>query len=94
MVLPSQYLAQAARRPAEPQKRLMMAVLQAVLDDCRGTAASRRRGDGPHDVRAYRQARAYVASDDRAWPFSFENICEAVGLDAATIRRGIEATAT
>src|SRR5437867_7340906 len=29
-----------------------------------------------------RKAIAYVASRDRAWPFSFENLCEALGIDA------------
>jgi hypothetical protein len=34
-----------------------------------------------------------VESDDRTWPFSFENICEAVGLDAGTLRNGLLADA-
>jgi hypothetical protein len=33
-----------------------------------------------------RQAIAYVASTDRAWPFSFENRCDALGLDAPALR--------
>jgi hypothetical protein len=28
-----------------------------------------------------------MASTDRAWPFSFENICEALGVDPALLRR-------
>ena len=87
MILPSQYLAQAARDQAEPQKRLMLAVLQTVVDDCWGTAVRRRRGAAPLDRRASRQAQDYIDSPDRAWPFSFENICEAVGLDAGALRR-------
>ena len=83
-----QYLRRADQRLAEPQKRLMLAVLQTVLDDCHGTATRRSAGNGvPLDRRAYLQARAYVESPDRSWPFSFENICEAVGLDADGIRR-------
>ena len=64
----------------EPQRRLMAAVLQTVLDDVRGPS---RRAAGRH---AHEQARAYVASKDRSWPFSFENVCEAIGIDADRMR--------
>ena len=52
----------------------MAAVLQAALDDVRDAAA--RKG-----------ALAYVESDDRLWPFSFENLCEALDMDAGDVRR-------
>ena len=29
----------------------------------------------------------WFASSDRRWPYSFENICSALGLDAGGIRR-------
>ena len=52
----------------------MAAVLQAALDDVReGTARQ--------------AALAYVESGDRAWPFSFENLCEALDMDAGAVRR-------
>jgi hypothetical protein len=90
VMLPVQYLRRPDKRLAEPQKRLMLAVLQTVLDDCQGTAARRASGQGsPPDRRAYLQAKAYLDSRDRTWPFSFENICEAVGLDADGLRRGL-----
>jgi hypothetical protein len=66
----------------------MAAVLQAVVDDCRdGSAVQRSAGalsivEGP----GIHNAIAYVASGDRAWPFSFENLCEALGLDADSLR--------
>jgi len=31
----------------------------------------------------------WVASDDVAWPFSFRNVCEALSLDAACVRRAV-----
>jgi hypothetical protein len=64
----------------EPHRRLMAAVLKTVLDDVRGPS---RRASGH---RAHEQARAYVASTDRSWPFSFENVCEAIGIDADGVR--------
>lgn len=73
-----------------PHKRLMAAVLQTVIDDCWGTARRRAEGwpapDGPSGVR---RAIAYVTSTDRAWPFSFENLCDALSLDARRVRRAL-----
>jgi len=37
-----------------------------------------------------RNATAYVASTDRTWPFSFENLCEALGLDAGRLRTELQ----
>lgn len=72
---------------AEPHKRLMAAVLRAVVDDCRaGTPYRRSAGYAEIDVRHVRRALAYVASTDRDWPFSFENLCEALDMDANTLR--------
>jgi hypothetical protein len=87
VLLPVQYLHKPGERRMEPQKRLMLAVLQTVVDDCRGSPQRRAAGVAlPRDPRAYTAARAYAASTDRSWPFSFENLCEAVGLDARTLR--------
>jgi len=74
-------------RLAEPHKKLMAAVLRAVVDDCRaGTVYRRSAGYPAIDVRQVRNAMAYVASPDRAWPFSFENLCEALEVDANALR--------
>jgi hypothetical protein len=72
----------------EPHKQLMAAVLQTVLDDCRGSAYRRAAGYGvAANPRGVRRAVAYMMSTDRTWPFSFDNLCEALDLDAATLRR-------
>jgi hypothetical protein len=62
----------------------MAAVLQTAVDDyrwrdCRGAA-------GSSDLR---RAVAYVASRDRRWAFSFENLCEALSLDADVLRQSL-----
>ncbi len=60
-------------RSADPHRNLMAAVLRAVVDDmC--------------DAAARKNALAYVMSTDRQWPFSFENLCEALGMDADGVR--------
>jgi hypothetical protein len=80
-MLPTQYLRRAGSHESDPHRRLMAAVLQTVVDDWRGgngrLVASR------HSV----AAGAYLASTDRVWPFSFENVCEALGLDPGSLRR-------
>ncbi len=81
---------QGLRSAVEPHKRLMAAVLQAVVDDCRGSVYRRARGyRTPIAQRDVRKATAYVASTDRGWAFSFENLCEALGLDAGRLRRAL-----
>ena len=91
VMLPVQYLQAAGRRRIEPEKRLMAAVLQTVLDDFRGSVYRCAAGfPAPTDRRAYAQARAYVASTDRTWPFSFENVCEALGLDPTVLRQELQ----
>lgn len=75
---------------AAPHRRLMVAVLQTALDDCRGTATARALGLSlQRDRMATRGAIAFFESPDRRWPFSFLNICDAVGIDADTLRRAV-----
>jgi len=90
-LLPIQYLRDAGKRLAEPEKRLALAVLETVMYDCRTIEGPGT--DGParvRDRRAYGRAMAYVASEDRSWPYSFENLCDSLGVDADYLRRGIE----
>ena len=88
-MIPTPHLSGAADgRCIESHKRLMVAVLRTVVDDCRGSVYRRAAGyRAPTTLRGIRQANAYVASTDRAWPFSFENLCEALGVDAGCIRQ-------
>ena len=75
----------------DPHRKLMAAVLQTVVDDCRGSLYRRKAHPGaPVDVRGVRRAFAYMASSDRAWPFSFENLCDALGMDAGHVRQQLE----
>ena len=67
-----------------PHRRLMVAVLKRAIDDVQASADLT-----PSGVRCLRKATAYVASGDRVWPFSFENLCEALGFDARLLRRAL-----
>ena len=88
VMLPEQYLRKTGTYRIEPQKRLMLAVLQTVVDDCQASKNPPAAGaPGSRERRAYEEARAYLTSTDRRWPFNFENLCEALGLDAGSLRR-------
>lgn len=91
-MLPAQLLRKAGEHRGGPERRLALAVLQTVLYDCRsGAAVPGEEPASPRDRQAYERAMTYVMSRDRTWPYSFENLCETVDLDASCLRRGIRA---
>lgn len=60
-----------------PEQQLAFSVLfEAVLDLRKHRFATRRR-----QQRLYIDAYRWVASRDREWPFSFENLCVLFGID-------------
>ena len=64
------------------ERNLALAVLrEALLDLARYRFAKRRRGQ-----RFYWEAYTWVVDDDRTWPFSFVNLCEAIGLAVEATR--------
>ena len=73
------------------EKQLMAAVLEAAVEDCRGTGHRGALLRGPtRNMRHLLQAKAYVASRDRTWLFSFENLCEALDVDPGRLRRMLD----
>lgn len=68
-----------------PEGRLMARVLAEAKDDYlryRGVCSLRAR-------RRVAEVRAWFASDDTAWPFSFVNICHVLELDPEATRRSV-----
>ena len=86
IILPSQFAERGRART--PEQRLMWAVLSDALDlllaPLRPVALK-----ATSRPRAIAEARAWVASDDTLWPFSFENICGALGLHPDWLRRRV-----
>ena len=85
-LLPSQYYAALKRKGAhEPERRLAIAVLQDAVD-CyqKHLRASDRKAQ-----QLFADAQEWICSDDRTWPFSFENICDLLQINAAYLRRGL-----
>jgi len=64
--------------------RLMAAVLEDAVNILRKRPRSR----------AGREAREWITSKDTAWPFAYERICEALNLEAESIRREVTGTRT
>ena len=73
------------------ERRLMAAVLEAAVEDCLGTGHRGALARGPtRNLRHLLQAKAYVASRDRTWLFSFENLCDALDVDPGRLRRMLD----
>jgi hypothetical protein len=77
-------------RDDKPHRQLMAAVLQTAVDDYWDSFCPRSAGYGTIAARRRCcQARSYVLSKDRLWPFSFENLCDSLDLDAGMLRRAV-----
>ena len=73
-VLPAQFYSPQRRCSLQPEKRLMLAVLDdAVLAYLRG----------PQRVP---ETEAWFQADDFSWPYSFANLCDALALDRQAVR--------
>ena len=85
-LLPSQYFAALKRKAAhEPERRLAVAVLQDAVDCFQKHLRARDRK--AHQL--FCDAEEWICSDDRSWPFSFENICDLLQINAEYLRCGL-----
>jgi hypothetical protein len=78
-VLPVQM---ASPRAGTSSQRLMLAVLRVALDDFRRALTTPGRGG----VRARYELEKWFWSDDIQWPFSFVNLCQALGIEVDALR--------
>lgn len=87
VILPSQFTEQmGAKQSDRGEKRLMLAVLEeAVATFQRNVGANTR-----HGQRVFREAEDWIRSDNTAWPFAFENICQALEIEPEFLRRGLD----
>jgi hypothetical protein len=85
-LLPSQYFAALRRKGAhEPERRLVVAVLQDAVDCFQKHLFARDR----RARQLYLDAEEWISSDDRSWPFSFENVCDLLQINAEYLRHGL-----
>jgi len=79
---PSHYVTSVRAGISSPEKRLLMAVLLDAIEELKVVTQSAREGS---DAR-HRKLAAWFAARDVSWPFSFENVCEHLDLNADCIR--------
>ena len=80
IILPSQHF--GPRRKHAPEQRLMIAVLHDALDCLeKYRFATDRRGR-----RLFDEVTQWLGAKETGWPYSFESICEVLGLDADAVR--------
>ena len=85
-LLPSQYFAALRRKGAhEPERRLVIAVLQDAVDCFQKHLHARDR----KARQLFLDAEEWIMSEDRTWPFSFENVCDLLQINAEYLRRGL-----
>jgi len=71
--------------PTVQEEKLMFAVLSDAIE-CfqRYAGAADEKSRALHD-----EAAAWIANHETDWPFSFENICETLGLNPSYLRLGL-----
>jgi hypothetical protein len=85
IMLPAQFYSGQPRVVHQPERRLMLAVLEeAVLTFCKHLGDERVRSR-----RLVREVEQWMDSRNGDWPFSFENICATLNLDADALRHGL-----
>ena len=70
---------------AEPERRLLFAVLTDAIIRFRRLVESRR----PAARRDLLEAERWLRSEDRSWPCSFVNVCEALDIAPEPLRRAV-----
>jgi hypothetical protein len=69
----------------EPEKALLLAILEDAIHCYRKYRAARDRAGRER----FREAEQWIMEKGDDWLFSFENVCELLGLDPQFIRRGV-----
>jgi hypothetical protein len=69
-------------RAISSERALVLSVMWQALIDLRKFRFARRR----QHQRLYMDAYEWVVSSDRAWPYSFINLCELLNLDPEALR--------
>ena len=84
VMTPSQFHTPASETWWPAEKRLMLAVLTDAIDVLlRGPAVN-----GPRH-HLYEDTAGWLGSEDTEWPYSFVNICDALGLDVESVRTAL-----
>ena len=83
-VLPSQFF-----RPARTPDKGEVALMYAVLEDAVQCIAKQFVDNSLRTRRVAQEAEGWLLADDESWPFSFVNVCGALGLNPQYLRHGL-----
>lgn len=78
IIFPEEYFERRHADVVEPEKRLMLAILEDAINRTRSSF---------HSISI--EAQRWISNTDRSWLFSFENVCEALDMEPSYIRRGL-----
>jgi hypothetical protein len=85
-LLSAQYFDNMRRRTLlEPEKRLMLAVLEDAVDCFQDNLSV----EGGRRKMLFDDAEQWIRAKDGDWVFSFDHICEALGFNPAYVRQGL-----
>jgi hypothetical protein len=85
-LLPEQFFTLLGRRPLQGEKRLLLAMLEDAVH-CFQTYLLARK---PHERRLFQEAEEWIESRDAQWYFSFENICDILGIHPGRLRDALK----
>ena len=85
-LLSTQYFENLRRQTLfEPEKRLML----AILEDGIHCYFDNFHASGSKKKRLFDDAAAWIVERNGDWVFSFESVCDALGLNSAYVRQGL-----
>jgi hypothetical protein len=85
-LLSTQYFENLRRKTLfEPEKRLML----AILEDGIHCFFDNLHVSGGKKKRLFEDAEAWIVASDEDWVFSFESVCDALGLNPEYVRQGL-----
>ncbi len=86
ILVPSQFFdRRQAEGSAQPEKRLMLAVMEDAIATFQKSLPEANR----RQRRLLRETEEWIQSNDTSWPFSFENICAALDIEVDYMRQGL-----
>jgi hypothetical protein len=86
-VLPEQFFDTLRRSERmQPEKALFVAILQDAIHSYRKHASARDRVGKER----FQEVESWIMQTEEDWIFSFQNVCELLGLDPEYLRRGLE----
>src|SRR5215471_10048514 len=85
-LLSTQYFGnQRSKIPSEPEKHLMLAILEDAINCYQDNLLARRGSAG----RLFTEAEEWILEKNSDWLFSFKNICETLGFNPEYVRQGL-----